>query len=158
MDDDQILARLGELGLELPTASPPLAAYVPCLVHGALATVAGQLPFVDGAMLNPGFLGEHVSVDEGAAAARRAALLGLAALRTGLGGSFARLERIVQVTVFIAAVPGFVDHPKVANGASELLADVLGDLGTHARVSVGASSLPLGAPVEVAIVAAVAPA
>jgi enamine deaminase RidA (YjgF/YER057c/UK114 family) len=158
MNDDRILARLHELGLELPSVTPPLAAYVPCVVHGGTATVAGQLPFVDGGMMNAGFLGEHVSVDEGAAAARRASLLGLAALRAGLGGSFDRLERIVQLSVFIAAVPGFVDHPKVANGASELLGDVLGASGAHARVSVGVASLPLGAPVEVAFVAAVAPA
>ncbi|HTG47142.1 MAG TPA: RidA family protein [Actinomycetota bacterium] len=158
MDDERILARLGELGLELPAVTPPVAAYVPCVVHGATATVAGQLPFVEGALLNPGTVGEHVSVDEGAAAAGRAALLGLAALRSGLGGSFARLERIVQVTVFVATVPGFVDHPKVANGASELLGGVLGDPGAHARVSVGVTSLPLGASVEVAITAAVTPA
>ena len=158
MDDDRILARLGELGLELPAVTPPLASYVPCVVHGATATVAGQLPFVNGAMMNPGSLGEHVSVDEGAAAARRAALLGLAALRDGLGGSFERLEAIVQMTVFIAAVPGFIDHPKVANGASDLLGEVLGEAGAHARVSVGVSSLPLGAPVELALVAAVSPA
>ena len=156
MDDGQILSRLAELGLELPPVPEAIAAYVPCVVRGDLAFVAGQIPMIDGVMLNPGFLGEHVSVDEGADAARRAALQGLSALRDGLGGSFAQLEGIVQVVVFVATVRGFVDHPKVANGASELLVDVLGDAGRHARAAVGVVSLPLGAPVEVVITAAVA--
>ena len=158
MDDGQILSRLAELGLELPPSPQAIAAYVPCVVRGDLAFVAGQIPIVDGMTMNPGLLGEHVSVEEGAAAARRAALQGLSALRDGLGSSFARLEGIVQVGVFVASVTGFVDHPKVANGASEVLVDVLGDAGRHTRASVGVVSLPLGAPVEVTITAAVASA
>jgi enamine deaminase RidA (YjgF/YER057c/UK114 family) len=158
VDDGRITSRLAELGLELPPVPEAIAAYVPCVVRGDLAFLAGQIPIVHGAMMNPGLLGEHVSVEEGADSARRAALQGLSALREGLGGSFARLEGIVQVVVYVASMSGFVDHPRVANGASELLVDVLGDAGRHARASVGVGSLPLGAPVEVSITAAVAPA
>jgi len=85
------------------------------VVHGDLAVVSGQVPIVDGAVLHPGHLGDRVDAQEGAEAARRAALQALSALRHALGGSFARLERILQVTVFVAAEPDFVDHPKVAN-------------------------------------------
>jgi enamine deaminase RidA (YjgF/YER057c/UK114 family) len=153
--DDDVLARLSDLGLELPPPPTSLAAYVPCVVHGGLAWVAGQVPFVDGSPDPAGFLGSDVTVEQGAAGARRAALQCLSALRAGLGGSFERVERLVQVTVFVAAAPGFVEHPAVANGASELLIDVLGDDGRHARAAVGCASLPLGAAVEVALTAAV---
>jgi len=158
MNDDAILERMSELGLELPPPPAAVAAYVPCVVHGDVAMVSGQVPMVDGAVLHPGLLGDRVDAAEGAEAAARAALQALSALRHALGDSFARLERILQVTVYVAAVPGFVDHPKVANGASELLASVLGDWGQHARAAVGMSSLPLGACVEVALTAAVHPA
>lgn len=158
MDDDAILERLRELGLELPPPTSAVASYEPCVIHGSLAMVAGQVPSVDGAVLHPGHLGDRVDVAEGAEAARRAALQALSVLRHALGGSFARLERILQVTVYVAAVPGFVDHPKVANGASDLLIEVLGDRGRHARAAVGMASLPLGASVEVAVTAAVHPA
>lgn len=158
MNDDAILERLEQLGLELPPPPAAVAAYVPCVIHGDLALVSGQVPFVDGSVLHPGHLGDRVDAEEGAEAARRAALQALSALRHALGGSFERLERIVQVTVYVAAVPDFVDHPKVANGASDLLVDVLGDAGQHARAAIGMSSLPLGASVEVAVTAAVTPA
>lgn len=158
MNDDAIFERLDQLCLELPPPPSAVAAYVPCVVHGGLAVVSGQVPSVDGAVMHPGHLGDRVDVDEGAEAARRAALQALSALRHALGDSFARLERIVQVTVYVAAVPGFVDHPLVANGASDLLVEVLGDWGQHARAAVGMSSLPLGASVEVAVIAAVHPA
>jgi enamine deaminase RidA (YjgF/YER057c/UK114 family) len=158
MNDDAILERLSELGLELPPPPAAVAAYVPCLVHGDLAFVAGQVPMVDGAVMHPGHLGDRVDAAEGAEAARRAALQALSALRHGLGDSFARLERIVQVTVYVASVPDFTQHPAVANGASELLTEVLDDRGTHARAAVGMASLPLGASVEVAVTAAVSPA
>lgn len=155
MDDAAILARLTALGLELPDPPAAVAAYLPCVVHGDLAFVAGQIPMVAGEPVHPGRLGDLVDVPEGTEAARRAALQSLAALRHGLGGSFERLDRIVQVTVMIAAVDGFVDHPKVANGASELLVDALGEEGRHARAAVGVASLPLGSSVEVVVTAAV---
>lgn len=156
MDDDHILRRLSELGEELPSPPQPLAAYVPVVVSGPLAFVAGQVPMLDGALLHPGLLGETVRIDEGSAAARRAALQALSALRGELG-SFDRLERIVHVTVYVAATTAFTEHPKVANGASELLLDVLGEAGRHARAAVGVSSLPLGSSVEVAVTAEIEP-
>jgi enamine deaminase RidA (YjgF/YER057c/UK114 family) len=157
MDDAEILDRVEALGLELPDPPAAVASYLPCVVHGSMAYVAGQVPMVEGSIVNPGAVGDRVSLDEAADAARRAALQALSALRDGLGGSFERLERIVKVMVFVAAVPGFVDHPKVANGASDLLAEVLGDDGRHARAAVGVTSLPLGACVEVVVTAAVRP-
>lgn len=158
MNDADVLARLAELGHELPTPTVPIAAYVPCVISGGLAFVAGQVAIVDGVVVSPGHLGGEVSVEAGAAAAERAALQALAVLRDALGGSFARLTRIVHVTVFIAATAGFTEQAKVANGASELLAAVLGEPGTHARAAVGMASLPLGASVEISVTAEVAPA
>ena len=158
MNDREILNRLSALGLELPDPPAAVASYLPCVVEGSVAYVAGQIPMVEGSLLNPGVVGDQVTLAEAADGARRAALQALSALRDGLGGSFERLERLVKVMVFVAAEPGFVDHPKVANGASDLLADVLGDGGRHARAAVGVSSLPLGASVEVVVTAAVRPA
>jgi enamine deaminase RidA (YjgF/YER057c/UK114 family) len=155
MNDQSILDRLGELEIELPPPPAAVAVYLPCVVHGSLAFVAGQIAMSDGVVLHPGSLGDQVSVDEGVDAARRAALQALSALRDALGGTFERLERILQMTVFVASAPGFVEQPKVANGASELLAEILGDAGRHARGAVGVSSLPLGAPVELLMTAAV---
>jgi enamine deaminase RidA (YjgF/YER057c/UK114 family) len=155
MNDTEILARLSELGIELPPSPTALAAYVPCVVSGGLAFVAGQIPMSAGSVLHPGLLGDRVTIEEGVAAARQAALQTLSVLRDALDG-FDRLERIVQVSVFVAATLNFVDHPKVANGASELFVQVLGDPGAHARAAVGVASLPLGASVEVTLTAAVA--
>jgi enamine deaminase RidA (YjgF/YER057c/UK114 family) len=157
MDDHDVMDRLASLGLSLPEPPAPLAAYVPCVVDGGLAFVAGQIPNRDGTVLHPGRLGEGVAVEDAAEGARQAALQALAALRGGLGGSFVRLRRIVQVSVFVAATPGFTEHPAVANGASQLLVDVLGDDGQHARAAVGVASLPLGSSVEVAMTASVDP-
>jgi enamine deaminase RidA (YjgF/YER057c/UK114 family) len=152
MDDRTILTRITERGLDLPPAPKPVASYIPVRVSGKLAFVAGQVPMLDGVVLHPGLLGDEVSVDDGAAAARQAALQALAALRETLG-SFEPLAGIAQVTVYVASAPGFTDHPAVANGASDLLLDVLGEAGRHARAAVGMASLPLGASVEVAVTA-----
>jgi len=146
--------RLAELGLELPPPPQAIAAYIPVVVHGNLAFVAGQVPMVDGAVLHPGTLGDSVSIEDAQEAARRAVLQSLSALREALG-SFAPLERILKLDVFVASAPTFTDQPKVANGASELLVDVLGEAGRHARAAVGVPSLPLGASVEVIVTAAV---
>ena len=154
MDDTEINARFLELGIELPPPPSAIAAYVPCIVRDGTAFVAGQIPMEAGAVMHTGHLGDRVSIEDGAAAARQAALQALSVLRDTLHG-FDPLERIVQVTVLVAATPDFVDHPKVANGASELFVDVLGEEGKHARVATGASSLPLGSCVEVAVIAAV---
>jgi enamine deaminase RidA (YjgF/YER057c/UK114 family) len=154
MDDAAVLAKLAELGLELPEPQAPLAAYVPLVVSGSLAFVSGQVPFVDGIVVNPGRVGTEVSIDDAQIAARRAGLQALAVLRSGLGGSLERVERIAQVTVYVASPPEFMEHPKVANGASELFAAVMGEAGTHTRAAIGVSSLPLGACVELALTAA----
>jgi enamine deaminase RidA (YjgF/YER057c/UK114 family) len=158
MDDVEIDARLRELGLELPPPPTAVASYVPVRTHGNVAYVAGQVPMIDGAPVHPGRLGDpsmHVSTEQGTVAARRAALQALSSLREALGGSFERLEGIAQVTVLVAATAEFVDHPSVANGASDLLVAILGEEGRHARVAVGATSLPLGSCVEVAVTASI---
>jgi enamine deaminase RidA (YjgF/YER057c/UK114 family) len=153
MNDADVLQRLIDLGIELPPPPQALAAYVPVRQVGGLAFVAGQVPMVDGEVLHPGHLGADVSVDQGAEAAGRAALQALAALRGALG-TFDPIDVLAQVTVFVASTPDFTQHPQVANGASEFLADVLGDAGQHTRAAVGVTSLPLGASVEVAVIAA----
>jgi enamine deaminase RidA (YjgF/YER057c/UK114 family) len=152
MDERAILARITELGLELPTAPKPVASYIPVRVSHGLAFVAGQVPMIDGALMHAGMLGEDVSTEQGAEAARRAALQALSALRDALG-SFEPLAGIAQVNVYVASTPEFTEHPIVANGASDLLVDVLGEPGRHARAAVGMASLPLGASVEVAVTA-----
>ena len=151
MTDAEISSRLSELGITLPPPPKPVAAYVPVVVSGSMAYVAGQVPMIDGMPVHPGHLGAGVSTEDGAEAARQAALQALSALRAALG-SFDRLVQILQVIVYIAAAPDFLDHPKVANGASDLLVDVLGiEAGSHARVAIGVGSLPLGASVEVQV-------
>jgi len=125
-------------------------------VSGTLAFVAGQVPIIDGQVLYPGLLGDGVSVEQGIEGGRRAALQALSALRAELG-SFDRLVRIAQMTVYIASTPKFAEHPKVANGASDLLVAVLGDAGKHARAAIGMASLPLGGCIEVAVTAEVTP-
>jgi enamine deaminase RidA (YjgF/YER057c/UK114 family) len=149
-----ILEKLAALGLELPPAAKPIASYVPVRVAGGLAFVAGQVAMVDGKLLHPGRVGAEVRIDDAMAAAQRCALQALAAVREELG-SLDRLAGILQVTVFVASAPGFTDQPKVANGASDLFVEVLGEEGRHARAAVGVAELPLGAPVEVAVVAEV---
>jgi enamine deaminase RidA (YjgF/YER057c/UK114 family) len=146
--------RLAELGIELPPPPQPLASYVPVAITGGLAFVSGQVPLVEGKPLWSGKLGDGLDVATGAEAARRCALQALSALRSELG-SLDRVKRIVRLGVFVASAPGFTDQPKVANGASDLLAEVFGDSGRHARAAVGVSELPLGAPVEVEMLAEV---
>ena len=146
--------RLRELGIELPPPAAPVASYVPVAIAGGLAFVAGQVPLEDGRPMVTGRLGEDLDTEEGARWARRCALQALAALRAELG-SLDRIERIPKLTVFVACGEGFADHPKVANGASDLLVEVFGDSGKHARSAVGVPALPLGVPVEVEVTATV---
>jgi enamine deaminase RidA (YjgF/YER057c/UK114 family) len=153
VNDADILRRLEDRGRSLPPPPVPVAAYIPVALSGSLAFVAGQVPMVDGQVVHPGTLGATVSVEQGQEGAGLAALQALAALRDHLGGSLDRLTRILQVSVFVAATPDFLEHSKVANGASEMLIDLLGDEGRHARFAVGVASLPLGASVEVAMTA-----
>ena len=121
MRDADVLRRLEELGLELPPPPVPVASYVPVTQTGRLLFVAGQVPMIDGHLLHAGRLGQQVSVEMGQEAAGRAALQALSAIRDHLGGSLDRLERLLQVSVFVAADAEFVEHPKVANGASDTL-------------------------------------
>lgn len=142
--------RLAELGITLPPAPKPVASYVPVVVvdKAGLAFVAGQIPMKDGALTASGTLPKAVSIEQGQAAARQCVLNGLAQLHAALG-SIDKVKRIVKVGVFVACDPGFTDQPKVANGASDLLVEVFGEAGKHARAAVGVPALPLGAAVEV---------
>lgn len=153
MTDAEIDAKLAELGLALPEPAAPVAAYVPVVVAGGLAHVSGQLPFVGGKLVT-GRLGEDVSVEQGAAAAQACGLMILAQLKAALG-SLSRVERVVKLGAFVNSTGDFTDQPKVANGASELMAAVFGDAGRHARSAVGVPVLPLGAAVEVDAIVAV---
>lgn len=147
--------KLAELGIELPSATPPLASYVPVVVAGDLAFVAGQGAIEDGKAVHPGKVGADVTVEQAQWCARRAALGALAALKAELG-SLDRVRRIVNVTVYVASASGFAQQPQVANGASDFLAEVMGDAGRHSRAAVGVAELPLGIPVEVSVIAEVA--
>ena len=150
-----IQSRLAELGIVLPAAAAPVAAYVPVVVAGGHAHVSGQLPFVDGRLVT-GRLGEDVSLEQGTAAARACGLMILAQLEVALG-SLDRVERIVKLGAFVSSTAGFTDQPKVANGASELMTEVFGEAGKHARSAVGVPVLPLGAAVEVDAIVALKP-
>ena len=147
--------RLTELGLTLPKPAVPVAAYVPSVEAGGLLHISGQLPFREDGSLIVGRLGESVDIAGGTEAARRCGLMLLAQIGRALGGDFARIERIVKLGVFVSSTPQFTDQPKVANGASELMIEVFGDIGRHARSAVGVAVLPLGAPVEVDAIIAV---
>ena len=146
--------RLSELGIDLPPAPAPVASYVPVRVAGGFAYVSGQIPIEEGSVTSVGHLGAELSVEQGQEADRRCALQALSALRDALG-SLDRVEGIVQVSVFVASAPGFTDQPKVANGASDALVEIFGEKGKHARAAVGVAELPLGASVEVAVIAKV---
>lgn len=142
-----IEARLKELDITLPVAAAPVAAYVPAVLAGGLLHVSGQLPFRDGALMT-GRMGEDRDLDYGVEAARRCGLMLLAQIEAALG-SLDRVERVVKLGAFINSAADFTDQPKVANGASELMAEVFGDAGKHARSAVGVPVLPLGAVVEI---------
>jgi len=146
-----IRERIAELGIELPPASAPVASYVPVRVTGSLAFVAGQVPLEDGKPIVTGRVGEDLSVEQGAEAARRCALQTLSALDQHVG--LDRVAGIVKVTAFVASAETFTDQPKVANGASDLFVEVFGQSGRHARAAVSAAALPLGVPVEIETVA-----
>jgi enamine deaminase RidA (YjgF/YER057c/UK114 family) len=143
-------ARLAALGLDLPPVTAPLAAYVPAVRSGSHIYVSGQVPMADGAMLATGKVGAEVSPEQAKALARRCALNALAAV-----DALVRLSdvvRVVKVTGFVASAEGFTGQPGVLNGASELLGEVFGEAGRHARSAVGVAEVPLGAPVEVELI------
>jgi enamine deaminase RidA (YjgF/YER057c/UK114 family) len=139
---------LVRLGIALPAAPAPVAAYVPAVRSGSLLFISGQIPLADGRLLATGLVGAGVSLETAIACARQCCLNGLAAAAAELG-SLDAIGRVVRIGVFVAAAPDFSDHPKVANGASDLLVEIFGESGRHARAAVGCPSLPLGAPVEV---------
>ena len=143
--------KLAALGLSLPPVAAPLAAYVPAVRAGSLVYTAGQLPVVDGKLLSTGKVGAEVGAAEAAALARTCALNALAAAASAAGGLSA-IRRIVKLTGFVASAPDFTGQPQVVNGASELLLEVFGEAGRHARSSVGMAVLPLDAPVEIELI------
>jgi enamine deaminase RidA (YjgF/YER057c/UK114 family) len=146
-----IADRLAELGLELPPVAKPVAAYVPAVVTGKLVFTAGQLPFVSGTLAATGKFGAALAAEDGAALARICVLNALAAAESVIG-SLDRVTRVVKVVAFVASTPDFTGQPGVANGASELLGQIFGDAGQHARSAVGVPVLPLDAPVEVELI------
>ncbi|WIW96102.1 RidA family protein [Altererythrobacter rubellus] len=148
-----IEARLQELGIVLPEAAAPVASYVPVVVQGGFAHVSGQLPFIDGELVT-GRLGEDISVEAGTAAARACGLMILAQLKAA--GVLEKVERVVKLGGFVSSTAEFSDQPKVINGASDLMLDVFGEIGKHARAAVGVPALPLGAAVEVDAIIALA--
>jgi enamine deaminase RidA (YjgF/YER057c/UK114 family) len=145
----RIEGRLRELGVVLPVPATAVANYVPWVISGSLLYISGQLPLEQGKLAAAGHLGEAVSIEDGYRAARLCALNLLAQASAALEGDFDRIVRLVRLSGFVACVPSFGDHPKVVNGASDLMVEVLGDAGRHTRVAVGVAALPLGAAVEV---------
>jgi enamine deaminase RidA (YjgF/YER057c/UK114 family) len=141
--------RLAELGIILPTPAKPVANYVGWAKTGNLVFTAGQLPFENGTLMQTGILGAGVSKEAGKTAARQAAINVIAQLRDACGGELSRVCRIVKMTAFVACAADFTEHPFVVNGASDLMVDVFGETGRHARTSVGVPSLPMNASVEV---------
>ena len=150
-----IKAKLAELGYELPPAPAPVAAYVPYVESGGHLFLSGALPMKDGMLTATGALGspDGPTLQQAQAAAAQCALNALAQIDAALKGDWTRLVRIVRLGVFVASDQSFIEQHKVANGASELLAEVLGPIGVHARSAVGVPSLPLGAAVEMDLVA-----
>jgi enamine deaminase RidA (YjgF/YER057c/UK114 family) len=143
-----IETRLAELGVTLPDAPAPAANYVPFVVVGSLCHVSGQISQANGALIK-GRLGDGMTVEEGAAAAKTCAISLLAQVKRACGGDWSRLVRVVKLTGFVNSTPDFTDQPKVINGASDFLVAALGDAGRHARSAVSAAALPLGVAVEI---------
>ena len=145
---DPIETRLAELGLSLPEAPAPAANYVPYVITGNLVHVSGQVSMGPDGFIT-GKLGADLSVEEGAAAARACALSLLAQVRAACGGDLTRLKRVVKLTGFVNGTPEFTDQPKVINGASDTLVEILGEAGRHARSAVSAGGLPFNVAVEI---------
>ncbi len=148
--------RLSDLGITLPEAVPPVANYVPFVAVRELVLVSGQVPLADGKPAFVGRLGDTVGLEDGRAAARLCGINAIAQLRAACDGDLDRVRRIVRLGGFVACTAEFTDHPKVINGASDLMVEVFGDAGRHARAAVGCPSLPLGVPVEVDLIADIA--
>jgi enamine deaminase RidA (YjgF/YER057c/UK114 family) len=149
----QIEKRLAELGITVPSPAKPVATYVGWVKTGNLVFVSGQVTLRDGKFEYQGKLGKEFGIEDGAKAARLCAVNVIAQLKDACGGNLDRVKRIVKLVGFVNAVPEFTDHPKVINGASDLLVEVFGDKGKHARSAVGMGSLPLNVAVEVEAIA-----
>ena len=141
--------KLEELGLSLPEAPKPVAAYVPALISGNHLFVSGQLPMSGGELLATGKVSSQISIEQAQQAARQCVLNALAIARAELGGDLSRLIRVVRVGVFVQSDDDFFAQPQIANGASEFLQEILGDAGRHVRAAVGVNALPLNTPVEI---------
>jgi enamine deaminase RidA (YjgF/YER057c/UK114 family) len=148
--------RLTELGLTLPAPPKPVATYIPAVQAGELLFLSGVIPFRDGRLAFEGKLGRELTVEQGYEAARMALLNALAIVRQELG-TLDRVRKIVRMTGHVASSEGFIQHPAVINGASDLLVGIFGEAGKHARVALGAAELPLNAPVELELIVQVAP-
>ena len=144
----QIESRLAELGITLPDAPAPAANYVPCVVSGNHVYVSGQISNRDGELIK-GRVGDTLSTEEGAEAAKTCAIALLAQLKAACDGDLDRLTRVVKLVGFVNSTADFTDQPKVINGASDFMVEALGDIGRHARSAVSAASLPLGVAVEI---------
>lgn len=145
----KIDSRLAQLGLDLSSPPAPVASYVPYVVAGNLVFVSGQVTLAKDGLKYVGVVGKELSLDDGKAAARLCAVNVLAQLKTAVNGDLDRVRRCVRLGVFVNAVPEFTQHPEVANGASDLIQEVFGEAGRHARAAVGAGSLPRNVAVEV---------
>jgi enamine deaminase RidA (YjgF/YER057c/UK114 family) len=143
--------KLNQLGLNLPDAPKPVAAYIPAKQTGNLVFTAGQLPMVNGELISKGLLGQDVEIDEANKAARICTLNALAAIK-GVIGDLDRIKQIVRVVGYVGSVPTFTQQPAVVNGASELLLEIFGENGKHARSAVGMAVLPLNASVEIELI------
>ncbi len=141
--------RLAELGIKLPEPPAPVASYVPYVISGKQVFISGQVTLEAGALKYVGTVGKDLTLEDGRAAARLCAVNLLAQLKAAAGGDLSKVKRCVRLGVFVNAVPGFTQHPEVANGASDLMLEVFGDAGRHARAAVGAGSLPRNVAVEV---------
>ncbi|MEC9342840.1 MAG: RidA family protein [Pseudomonadota bacterium] len=144
-----VAGRLKSMGIALPVPAAPVASYVGFVRHGDLVFVSGQLPFVDGALTLTGLLGREVTLEQAAGQARICAINVLAQVNLACDGDLERVEQCVRLGGFVASTPDFTDHPKVINGASDLIGEVLREKGAHARAAVGVAALPLNACVEV---------
>ena len=144
-----IAQRLKDLKIDLPAAATAAANYVPYVISGNQLFISGQIPFLDGKLQFIGKVGDSISIEQAADCARLCAINVLAQVHHAVNGDWDRVVRLIKITGFVNAIPSFEQHPKVVNGASDLLVDVLGDIGRHARSSVGVGSLPFGVAVEV---------
>ena len=146
---DHIVARLKDMGISLPEAAAPAANYVPYVISGNLLYISGQLPLESGKIAVSGHLGKNVDVATGQRAAELCAINILAQANAALGGNLGRIKRVIKLNGFVASTPDFVEQHLVINGASNLIAGVLGEAGKHARAAVGMAALPMNAAVEI---------